>query len=146
MVNRVDLPETGHFSLLARVESANGDTTFQGILWFGETFPLEPEGVLVFFEVSVYGRGADFYKFFRDFIGDTEGLPPCDERHLGPHKGREDFPALVPEKVPDESETGDDLFGIDPLAFPVRGPLFFRLEFHRLSVRIKQKRFGRFGA
>jgi hypothetical protein len=36
----------------------DGDTAFQGIQWFGETFPLEPEGVLVFFQIPVNGGGA----------------------------------------------------------------------------------------
>jgi hypothetical protein len=111
------------------VEGANGDTAFQGIQRFGETFPLEPESFLVFFEVSVYGRGADFYEFFRNFAGDTEGRPLRDEGHLRPHKGRKDLPTFVPEKSPDEPETGDDLIGVDPLAFPVRRPPFSGLSF-----------------
>ncbi|MDR3325420.1 MAG: hypothetical protein LBS82_05510 [Spirochaetaceae bacterium] len=129
MMNGVNLPETGDLPLLTRVEGAYGDAAFQGIQGFGETFPLESEGRLVLFEISVYGRGADFYELFRDFTGDAEGLPLRDVLHLRPHKRREDLPALVPEKGPDESKTGDDLIGVDPCAFPIRGPLFSGLRF-----------------
>jgi hypothetical protein len=142
MVNGVDLPETGHISFLTGVEGTNGDTAFQRIQGFGETFPLESEGILVFFEVSVYRRGTDLYEFFRDFGGDAEGQPLHNVLHLGAHKGREDLPALVPEKGPDEPETGDDLIGVDSFAFPVCGPFFIRLEFHRFPVHINQECFS----
>jgi hypothetical protein len=36
-----------------------GDTAFQGMKGFGEAFPLQPEGVLVFFEIPVDSRETD---------------------------------------------------------------------------------------
>jgi hypothetical protein len=42
------------------------------------------------------------------------------------HEGSEDFPAFVPEELPDQAQRGDDLFGIDTLSFAVGGPFFYR--------------------
>ncbi|MDR2050039.1 MAG: hypothetical protein LBP69_11355, partial [Treponema sp.] len=53
--------------------------------------------------------------------------------------------AFIPEEGPDQTESGDDLTGIDPLAFPVGGPLFFRFELYRLPVQVHQDRFDRPG-
>src|SRR5215471_17171290 len=67
VVDGVDLPETGLFSFFACVEGTDGDTAFEGIHRFCEAFPLQPEGLFVFFEVTVYGRGAYLFQHFRDF-------------------------------------------------------------------------------
>ena len=86
-----------------------GDTAFKGIEGFGETFLLEFKGILVFFQIPVGGRGTYPGKLFRDCSSDTEGWPGSDGGHLLPHERREDFPALVPEKGPDQPEARDDL-------------------------------------
>ncbi|MDR2070564.1 MAG: hypothetical protein LBP81_03980 [Treponema sp.] len=54
---------------------------------FGETFPFQPEGVLVFFETPVDSRGTDGCEFFSDAGGTVEGRPAGDIGHLLPHEG-----------------------------------------------------------
>jgi hypothetical protein len=46
MMNRVDLPETGYFSLFGDIEGAYRDTAFQRSQRFGQTFPFHPERFL----------------------------------------------------------------------------------------------------
>jgi hypothetical protein len=48
VMNHVNLPETEGFALLAGVEGAYGNTTFQGSRGFGDAFSLELESFFVF--------------------------------------------------------------------------------------------------
>jgi hypothetical protein len=138
VVDRIDLPETGCFPFLGGVEGPDRDTAFQGITGFGEVFPLQLQGILVFFQVSVYGGRTYGFEFFRYVGGTIEGGPSGDSGHLLSHEGGEDLPALVPEKGPDQAEGGDDLVGIQPLAFSLGGSLLFRFEFYRFPVPVEQ--------
>jgi hypothetical protein len=81
------------------LEGTNGNTAFQGIYRCGEAFPFQPYGFFVFLEVTVYGRRAYLFEFFRDFPCDTEGGPLGDVDHLLPHKGARIFPHLNQKKV-----------------------------------------------
>jgi hypothetical protein len=92
--------------------------------------------LLVFLEVSVYGRGAYLFELFCYFKGNAEGRSHGDLLHLLPHnhKRGENLPALEPEKRPDLAEGAYDLIGIDAFSFSVGVPLFFRFDFYRLCV------------
>jgi hypothetical protein len=70
--DRVNLPETGCFSFFPGVERAYGNTAFQSIPGFGEAFPLHSKGILVFFQIPVYGRRPYPGELFGYCIGDLE--------------------------------------------------------------------------
>ena len=101
MVNSVDLPKSGLFTLLACVEGTDGDAAFKGIHGLCEAFPFYSQGLFVFFKVAVYGRGAYLFEHFRYFTCDAESRPLGDVLHLLPHKRGKDLPTLEPEKGPD---------------------------------------------
>jgi hypothetical protein len=65
-------------------------------------------------------------------------LPCGDVRHLLAHKRCQNLPAFVPEEGPDEAEGGDDLIGIETLAFAVGRPFFFWFELDRLPLAVYQ--------
>ena len=143
MVDGINLPKTGFLAFLGCVEGADRDAAFQGIKGFGEAFPFQSEGFLVFFEIPVYGGRAYLFEFFRDLIGDAEGRPAGDIRHLPPHKRGEYLPALEPEKRPDQAEGDDYLVGVDAFPFSVGRPFFLRFAFYRLAVHVDQDLFYR---
>jgi hypothetical protein len=83
------------FPFLSGVEGADGDTAFQGIQWFGVPFPLQPQGVLVLFEVPVYGGGAYGGEFFGCPGGDEE----CRPWDKVLHRRAKVFPHLYQKKI-----------------------------------------------
>jgi hypothetical protein len=89
------------FTAVIAVELQNeeGDTAFLEIQRFGETFLLEYEGFLVFFEIPVNGRGTYGFEFFGDFEGNFEGRASGDVLHLLSHEGARIFLHLNQKKV-----------------------------------------------
>jgi hypothetical protein len=53
--------------------------------------------------------------------------------HLPAHEGREQLPALIPEKRPDQTQGGGDFIGVDFFALPVGRPWFGGFEFDGLA-------------
>ena len=95
VVNRVDLPEAGLFSLLGGIEGADGDEAFQVFYGFGKAFPLQLERLLVLFQVAVNRRGAYPFELFLDFRRYAESLPLGDEGHLLAHQRSQNLRTLV---------------------------------------------------
>jgi hypothetical protein len=116
VMDGVNLDKTGQFPFLGGVKGADGDTVFEEPRGFGEGFAFEGGSGPVIFEGAV----------------DSSRAYP---HQLLSHEGREQLPALIPKKRPDQAQGGDDIVGVDFFALPVGRPWFGGFEFDGPALR-----------